>query len=105
MKKYLVFLIGITFMGMISGCAGLGGGRNYIAHVIVEGHPDAVIEYNWEDRGLGTATFLASRRKADDFSFIVKKENCEPQEFSFHQKRYRPSSLFSTVVVIVGSAV
>jgi len=97
-KPSLLILTAILF----SSCGVIIGGSNYYAHVTVENHPEAVISFEGESQGSGTASFSAPRRKADSFSIKVKEPGCKEQVFDFTEKKYRGWTLAGSVVTGVG---
>jgi len=96
--------LGLLFMACIlfSSCGVIIGGSNYIAHVSVEDHPEAVISFEGKSKGYGTAKFLARRRKADSFSIKVKEPGCKEQVFDFTEKTYRGWSIAGSLVTGIG---
>jgi len=69
------------------------GGSNYYAHVTVDEHPNAVITFEGEKQGSGTANFSAPRRNADSFSITVREPGCREQVFDFTERSFRGWSL------------
>lgn len=95
-KTQVPFII-IAGAILFSGCATIIGGSRYYAHVIVVDYPDATISYKGNVKGNGYAAFKVPRKEANEFSVIVKEENCKEQTFDFTKRSFRGWALFGTI--------
>lgn len=97
--KFAVLFLSTT---ILSSCGVIIGGSKYVAHVTVENHPNAVISYEGNAKGIGQAEFLAPRKYADSFSISIKEPNCDEQIFDFTEKSFRGWTLAGTLVTWTG---
>jgi hypothetical protein len=88
---------------VLSSCGTIIGGSNYYARVTVENHPKASISYDGSIKGSGYASFKVPRSDANSFTFTIKEENCEAQNFSFTKRRFRPWAFVGTVCLWTGA--
>jgi len=96
------FVVLFLFSIYLSSCGVIIGGSKYRAHVTVENHPNAVISYEGNNKGMGQAQFLAPRKYADSFSILVNEQGCDEQRFDFSERSYRGWTLAGTLVTWTG---
>ena len=102
MKKILYFLSILTSFAALSSCATIAGGSRYYAHVKVQDHPNAKIEYNEVVKGTGDAVFKTKRAQSNKFSLNIKEEGCEDETFNFTRRTFRGWAFAGTVVTWTG---
>lgn len=102
MKTIYSFIFFILAAGFLSSCATIVGGSKYIAHVKVNDHPKANIEYMGINQGKGNASFKVKRSQANKFSVILKEDGCEDQTYNFKQRTFRGWAFVGTVVTWTG---
>lgn len=101
-----ISLMFITSSVLFSSCATICGGSKYKAHIVVNKKPNAKIFYKGEEVGNGKATVLVKRREANRFSFTVKEENCEEENYRFKSRTFRGwafiGSIFTWTITVNG---
>jgi hypothetical protein len=97
MKNLITISLLISSL-LLSSCATIIGGSKYNAHVVINNRPNAKIMYQGEFRGTGTATFKVKRSDADKFSFLVKEDNCNEQQFAYKTKAFRGWAFAGTLI-------
>ncbi|MGL6067897.1 MAG: hypothetical protein ACRC0I_03995, partial [Sediminibacterium sp.] len=102
MKKSLIKVFTSTLLIFIvlgvSSCATIFGGSRYYAHVTVEDHPNATITYNGSLRGKGFATLKLKRQDANNLSFVIKDEGCEPQTVDYVGRNFRTGAFIGSIL-------
>jgi hypothetical protein len=74
---------------LLTSCATIIGGSKYNAHIVVVDKPNAKILYQGEVKGTGAATIKVKRKEANKFSFTVKEDGCEEQQFNYTSRTFR----------------
>ena len=90
-----VLLVGSV---LFSSCALIIGGSRYKATVTVLNDPGAQISYKGAVRGVGIAAMELPRKNVDNLSFVVSKEGCEDQTFSYQSRKVRWGALIASVI-------
>ena len=88
MKKATLLLLSLSTL-FSSGCATIFGGSKYYAHVVIVNNEKLDIYYQGELKGKGDAAFKVKRKDANDFTVILKKENCPDEITTFSKRRFR----------------
>lgn len=98
MKKFIYLLTLLAAYGLLTSCATIIGGSKYYAHVKVEDHPNAKIEYKDVYQGTQNASLKVKRKEADKFAVTIKEEGCKTQNIGFQQKKFRGWAFAGTVI-------
>lgn len=81
----------------ITGCFTIIGGAKYNAHIKAIGHPTATIYLNGVIVGTGSAIVKVKRNMADQIKITLKEVECEPYDYSFTTKAYRPFFIYTAI--------
>lgn len=98
MKNLISFLTLLATYSLLTSCATIIGGSKYYAHVKIEDHPNAKIEYNDVYQGTQNAMIKIKRKEADKFAVTIKEEGCETQTIGYNQKAFRGWAFAGTVI-------
>lgn len=83
--RYLIFGLSILF----SSCATIIGGSKFNADVVVSNDRNVKIIHQGREVGTGFARFKVNRKDADKFSFILRKDGCRDQVYTFKSRTFR----------------
>lgn len=97
-KRFQICLGALALAVLLSNCATIVGGSNYIAKVVVVDKPNAKIVVNGEQKGIGNATFMAKRSMADKVSITVQEAGCAEQTFKYQSRVFRGWAFFGTII-------
>ena len=99
MKLRKHFSVGLFISTIfLSSCATIIGGSKYNAHIVVVDRPNAKIVYQGEVKGTGNATIKVKRNEANKFSFTVREDGCNEQQFSYTSRTFRGWAFVGTIV-------
>lgn len=88
---------------VFTSCATIVGGSKYTANVIVQNQPEATIIYNGMQQGFGVAKIRIPRNNANNVSFLIQREGCEDQTFTYSGRVIRGWALVSSIVFWTGA--
>lgn len=86
----------------LTSCATIVGGSKYYAHIVVDHKPNAQIIYKGEVIGKGSATVQVKRSNADKFTFSVKEEGCDEQQYKYRSRSFRVAAFAASVIFWTG---
>jgi len=98
MKNLFIILLVLIVFNLLTSCATIMGGSKYYAHIKVEDHQNAKIEYKGTYQGVGNVVIKTKRAEADNFSVTIKEDNCETQTINFIQRVFRGWAFAGTIV-------
>lgn len=101
-KKSITINLAIISALFLSSCATIVGGSRYNAHIIVSRKPNAKIIYKGEVIGTGSATIKVKRNQADKFSFSVKEDGCNEQNYNYTDRTFRGWAFAGSILLWTG---
>lgn len=103
MKIFRNLAIGLTSASLfLMSCSTIIGGSKYNAHIVVQDRPNAKIYHNGEVKGTGSATIPIFRKDANKFTFTVKEDGCEEQQFNYTSRTFRGWAFVGTILSFTG---